>query len=210
MSLPLAVCISGSGSNLQAIIDAIASGVLDAEIRVVVSNKPDAYGLTRAQAAGIPTQVLPFAQFKSHGDNARAAYDEALAQLIQSYDVRLVVLAGWMRILSDAFLDHFPHQVMNIHPALLPAFPGADGVGDALEYGVRYTGVTVHFVDSGVDTGPIILQQPEPVLSDDTCESLHTRLHALEHQLYPEAIQLYAEGRLEVVGRKVVIEEREG
>lgn len=206
MTLTLAVLISGGGSNLQAIIDAIESQKLDARVAVVVSNKADVYGLERAINAGIPTEVFSLKEFREKNPQAsRVDYDAALAELVGKYKPNLVVLAGWMLVVSSQFLNKFPQEVINLHPALLPSFPGAHGAQDALEYGVRYTGCTVHFVDSGVDTGPIILQAVVPVLDTDTVETLLDRIHSEEHRILPEAIQLFAEERIEVNGRRVRI-----
>jgi phosphoribosylglycinamide formyltransferase 1 len=198
--LPLGILISGSGSNLQAIIDAIARQELSARIHLVVSNRVDAYGLTRAQQHGIPTVVIDHKGFSS-----REAFETALMQSLQTHQVELVVLAGFMRVLTPFFVRAFPHRIMNIHPALLPAFPGTHAQRQALQYGVRIAGATVHFVDEETDHGPIIMQVAVPVYPDDTEETLSARILAQEHRLYPHAIQLFAEGRLEICGRSVVV-----
>ena len=196
----LGVLISGNGTNLQAIIDRCAAGDLQAEVSCVISNRADAFGLQRAAQHDIP------AIFLNHRDFAgRAEYDAALVQLLNDYRVDLVILAGFMRIVTPVLLDAFPNRVMNIHPALLPAFPGLDAQKQTLEYGAKVSGCTVHFVDAGTDTGPIILQATVPVLEDDTVESLSERIHHEEHTLYPAAIQLFAQGRLQVEGRRVRI-----
>lgn len=196
----LGVLISGNGTNLQAIIDRCAAGDLQAEVGCVISNRADAFGLQRAANHAIP------AIFLNHRDFAdRAEYDAALVQLLNDYRVDLVILAGFMRIVTPVLLDAFPNRVMNIHPALLPAFPGLDAQKQTLEYGAKVSGCTVHFVDAGTDTGPIILQATVPVREDDTVESLSERIHHEEHQLYPAAIQLFAQGRLQVEGRRVRI-----
>ncbi len=198
--LPIGVLISGSGTNLQAIIDAIARGALDAEIRVVISNRGDAYGLTRAQHHHLPTQVI------SHRDFAtREAFETELIKRLQDARVDLVVLAGFMRVLSPVFIRAFPQRIMNIHPSLLPAFPGIHAQRRALERGVRIAGATVHFVDEEVDHGPIIIQAAVPVYADDTEDTLSARILAQEHRIYPWAIQLFAEGRIEVRGNRVII-----
>ncbi|MEI6221273.1 MAG: phosphoribosylglycinamide formyltransferase [bacterium] len=203
--LPIAVLISGNGSNLQALIDAIQSGILHAEIKVVISNKPDAYGLERAKKAGIQAEVFSFAKFKREGKGIREEYDAQLATFLKQFGVSLIVLAGWMHIVSPSFLEQFPQRVINLHPALLPSFPGVDAIKQAWEYGVRCTGVTVHVVDSGVDTGPIILQESLKILSSDTLHTLSERVRALEHLLLPRAVELFAQDKVVVQGRKVVL-----
>lgn len=201
--LTLGILLSGSGTNLQAIIDAIEAGDLDARIGVVISNVPDAYGLTRAQAHGVPVEVVPHRGFPS-----REAYDAHLVERLRTHGVELVVLAGFMRIVTRVLLEAFPDRVVNIHPALLPAFPGLHAERQALDYGVRITGVTVHLVDEQTDHGPILAQAAVPVLPDDTEERLHARIQVQEHRLYPLAIQLIAEGRVRVEGRRAIISER--
>jgi len=198
--LKLGVLISGNGSNLQSIIDHIEQGSLNAEIRIVISNNPDAFGLVRAKKHGILSAVLKSTDFKSKDD-----FDTELISTLKNHGVDLVVLAGFMRIISPVLLKAFPARIMNIHPALLPSFPGLHGQKQALDYGVKYSGCTVHFVDEGVDTGPIIIQAVVPVLDNDTEETLANRILKEEHKIYPQAIQLFAEGRLEVKGRKVRI-----
>lgn len=199
--VPLGVLISGSGTNLQAIMDAIAEKRLDAVIRVVVSNRADAYGLVRARDRGIPTEVLDHRKFPT-----REAFDGALVELLRARQAELVILAGFMRLLSPVFVRAFPNRIMNIHPALLPAFPGLQVQKKALEYGVRFSGCTVHFVNEECDEGPIIIQAVVPVFPDDTEESLSARILKEEHRVYPRAIQLYSEGRLRVEGRRVHVE----
>jgi len=194
----IGVLISGRGSNLQAIIDAIASGRLDARIAVVISNRADAGGLDRARAAGIETLVMPH---KAYPD--RAAYDRALAGALKSRGVVLVCLAGFMRLLGPAFIDEFPNAVLNVHPSLLPAFPGVDGQRQALEHGVKVAGATVHFVTPDLDAGPILLQATVPVLDGDTEEALSARILAEEHRIYPEAIGRVLTGRWRIDGRRV-------
>ncbi len=199
--VPIGVLISGSGTNLQAIIDAIEAGKLDAKIEVVLSNKADAQGLARAQKHGIPTEILNHKNFAS-----REAYDEAVVDLLRERGVELVVLAGFMRLLSPVFVKAYSNRIMNIHPALLPSFPGLNVQQKAVEHGVRFSGCTVHFVNEECDEGPIIIQAVVPVFADDTGEALAARILKQEHRIYPRAIQLYAEGRLHVVGRKVLVD----
>ncbi len=199
--LRLGVLASGTGTNLQAIIDHCRQGTLEAEIVLVVSNNPDAGALQRAQHAGLRTLCIDHRLYDKRGD-----FDRAVIESLRKAEVDLVVLAGFMRLLSNEFLQAFPHRIMNIHPALLPAFPGLNAQRQALEYGVRVAGCTVHFLDSGVDTGPIILQAVVPVLDDDTEETLARRILAEEHRIYPLAIKLFSEGRLHIEGRRVRIE----
>ena len=197
----IGVLISGGGTNLQALIDAIEAGKLDAKIEVVLSNKVDAYGLTRARTHGIPTEVLNHKDFVS-----REAYDETVIARLRSCGVDLVVLAGFMRLLSPVFIKAFSNRIMNIHPALLPSFPGLNVQQKAVDHGARFSGCTVHFVNEECDDGPIIIQAVVPVFSDDTGETLAARILDQEHRIYPRAIQLYAEGRLKVVGRRVLVD----
>jgi phosphoribosylglycinamide formyltransferase 1 len=202
MTAPLAlgVLISGSGSNLQAIIDAIERHTVTARIHVVISNRADAYGLTRARQHNIPTVVINHKEFSSRED-----FETALMRSLHAHQVELVVLAGFMRVLTPFFVRAFPQRIINIHPALLPAFLGTHAQRQALQYGVRIAGATVHFVDEEMDHGPIIAQAAVPVYPDDTEETLSARILAQEHQLYPHAIRLFAEGRLEIRGRSVVV-----
>lgn len=194
MTVDLGVLISGTGTNLAAILDAIHAGALDARVRLVVSNRADAGGLERARAARVPTRIVP------HGDYPdRASFDAALVEALRAASAEWVVLAGFMRLLTPAFLEAFPHRVVNIHPALLPAFPGVDGQAQALAYGVKIAGCTVHLVDAGTDTGPIVAQAAVPVLDDDTRETLRQRILAREHQLLVEVLRWIAAGRVEVV-----------
>ena len=199
--LPIAVLISGSGTNLQSIIDAIAANRLDAKIEVVLSNRADALGLVRAKDHGIPSEVLDHKSFPS-----REAYDQAIVDLLRARGVKLVALAGFMRLLSPVFVAAFSNRIMNIHPALLPSFPGLHVQKKALEHGVRFSGCTVHFVNEECDEGSIIIQAVIPVFPDDTEEQLAERILKQEHRIYPRAIQLYAQGRLHVVGRKVLVD----
>lgn len=199
--LRLGCLASGGGSNLQAIIDRCRDGSLPAEISVVISNKPDSGALQRARQAGIPALCIDHRNYPSRED-----FDRAVVAALLEAGVELIVLAGFMRLISDVFLDAFPGRIMNIHPALLPAFPGLHVQRKALEYGARVTGCTVHFVDGGVDTGPIVIQAVVPILDDDTEESLSARILEQEHRIYPRAIELFAQGRLRIDGRRVRIE----
>ena len=195
----LGVLVSGRGSNLQAILDAIHAGRLPlAKVGVVISDNPEAKALLRVRGMGIPTVVL---ERKAFAD--RAAYETALADELERHQVDLVVLAGFMRILSSCFIQRFPGAILNIHPSLLPAFPGLDAQGQALRYGVKVAGCTVHFVDEGMDSGPIILQEAVPVELGDTTQTLADRILHVEHRLYPRAIALFCEERLEIEGRQV-------
>lgn len=196
----LGVLISGSGTNLENIARKIEEGYLRARIAVVISDREDAYGLVRARRHGLQAVFLDPESFPD-----RVSFDRELIRILRENRVDLVVLAGYMRLVSPEFVEAFRHRIMNIHPALLPSFPGTSGVVDALAYGVKVTGVTVHFVDEGLDTGPIIVQDAVPVLPGDDAESLHERIHGVEYRLYPEAIRLFCEGRLRVEGRHVRI-----
>jgi len=200
--LRIGVLASGRGSNLQAIIDAIEAGKLDCRLAVVVSDRADAQALERARKHG--TEAV-FMDPKAHP--TREAFDQAILGVLAEQRVELVCLAGYMRVLSPTFVRALPGLIMNIHPALLPAFPGLHAQRQALQYGVKVSGATVHFVNEGVDTGPIICQAAVPVREDDTEETLAARIIEQEHQLYPRAIQLYAEGRLEVRGLRVYVNE---
>jgi phosphoribosylglycinamide formyltransferase 1 len=195
----LGVLISGEGTNLQAIIDAVERGELKAEIRIVISNKPEARGLERARRHGIPAEVI------SHRGKTREQFDAELVTALRGRAVELVVCAGFMRLLSAVMVLAFPYRIMNIHPALCPAFPGIDAQKAATDYGVRFTGCTVFFVTEGVDDGPIIIQAVVPVNPEDDAAVVAQRIHVQEHRIYPEAIRLYQQGRLEVRGRKVLI-----
>jgi phosphoribosylglycinamide formyltransferase-1 len=189
----IAVLASGAGSNLQALLDTLHGGPEGIAVAAVASNVPDAPALGRAQRAGVPTAAFPLADFPD-----RAARDAALADWIAGHDVGLVVLAGYMQLLTPAFLGRFPQAVVNVHPALLPAFPGLDAVGQALAHGVKVFGVTVHFVDEGVDTGPIVLQRALELPHARTPEDVLEPLHAVEHELLPEAVRLIAAGRVRI------------
>jgi phosphoribosylglycinamide formyltransferase-1 len=195
----LAVLLSGRGSNFEAIADRIAKGLLEAEIAVVVSNRPEARGLAIARERGIHAVVLP-----SKGLD-REAYDRSLVEELRKYDVDLVCLAGYMRLLSAGFVREFAQRILNIHPSLLPAFPGLDAQHQALEYGVKLSGCTVHFVDEYLDAGPVLLQAAVPVYDDDTVESLSARILKEEHRIYPEAIRIVLRGDYRIEGRRVVL-----
>lgn len=195
----LGVLISGRGSNLQAIIDAISQGRLDAQIAIVVSNRDDAAGLNRASEAGIETMCL-----RPRDYPGRDAYDRSIAGALAARDVDLVCLAGFMRLVGPPLLAAFPNRVLNIHPSLLPAFPGLDAQRQALDYGVRLSGATVHLVTPELDGGPIVLQSAAPVLEDDTVETLSSRILVEEHRIYPEAIQMVLDGDWSVQGRRFV------
>ena len=201
MSRTLGVLISGRGSNLQAILDAITEGRLDARVGVVVSNQADARGLERAEAAGVPTAVV------SHKDYAsREAFDEAVLARLNQHDVDVVCLAGFMRILSPVLVRAFSNRILNIHPSLLPAFVGLHAQRQAVEHGAKLSGCTVHLVDEELDHGPILLQAPVAVEERDTEESLSARILAQEHKLYPEAIQLILDGKVRIDGRRAVVQ----
>jgi phosphoribosylglycinamide formyltransferase-1 len=191
--IKLGVLISGGGTNLQAIIDACTAGTLDAEIVLVIASKPDAYGLKRAQEAGIPTIGLTREVY-----NEQHAADTLIAEEFTRADAEYIVMAGYMRRVTDPLLAAYPDHVINIHPALLPSFAGAHGIQDAWDKGVKVTGVTVHFANAVYDDGPIIAQQAVEIRKDDTIETLEERIHAVEHELYPATLQLLAEGRLHI------------
>jgi len=196
----LGILVSGSGSNLQSIVDRIEDHRLDARIQVVISNNPEAYALQRIKKYGIPAVVINHREFGS-----REAFDQKMIEVLRDHHVELVVMAGFMRVLTPVFLNAFPMRIMNIHPALLPSFQGIHAQRRAFEYGVKFSGCTVHFADEGVDTGPIIIQALVSVLDDDTEETLADRILREEHRIYPQAIQFYAEGRIELIGRKIRI-----
>ncbi len=200
MKVPVGVLLSGSGTNLQALMDACAAPSFPAEIRLVISNRADAYGLERARLAGIPTLCVP------HRGRSRADFEAELVAAFQGAGVQWICCAGFMRVLTPAFLDAFPNRVLNIHPALLPAFPGLDGQGQAHAAGVRIAGATVHLVDAGTDTGPILCQGAVPALPADDRDALQQRILAMEHRLYPMALRWAAEGRIQLTGRQVQID----
>ena len=212
----LAILVSGNGTNLQAILDAIKKDAIEdaiktgsgfpAEVALVLSNNAQAYALERARQHNISTVVIDHHTFKSRED-----FEKGLIAAIDSAQADLVVLAGFMRVLSPFFVKYYKGRILNIHPALLPSFPGTHAIQQAWDYGVRVTGVTVHFVDEGTDTGPVVLQEAVPISEKESLESLEKKIHAVEHRLFPEAIRLYAEGRLTIKdnkGRKVFIGER--
>jgi len=196
----IAVLVSGRGSNLQAIIDNIERGQLAAEIAVVISDQADAYSLERAKKHNIPAVHVSAKSYKGK----RNEYDALLVKELQDRGVELVCLAGFMRIITPVLIAAFPHRILNIHPSLLPAFPGLHVQKAAIEHGAKFSGCTVHFVDEGMDTGPIIIQAVVPILDSDTEDSLSERILRQEHTIYSRAIQLYAEGRLRIEGRRVV------
>ena len=195
MKTRIAVLVSGGGTNLQALIDAPGRGEIpDGEIALVVSNNPNAYALERAKKAGIRTAVCE-----------KPGMEGKIIEALRAHDIDMIVLAGFMAILSKNFVSLYPDRIINIHPALLPSFKGLDAQGQAVDYGVKVAGCTVHFVDEGTDTGPIILQKVVPVLDDDTEETLAARILVEEHKALPEAIQLWADGKLTIKGRKVYV-----
>ena len=194
---PVAVLISGSGSNLQALLDSPRHGI-DFVISAVLSDRPDAKGLDRAAEAGVETEIIPWTGFDSRSD-----FTTALCDAAQAYGAQALVLAGFMRVLTPNAIERFPDAIINVHPALLPAFPGAHAVEDAIRHGVTVTGVTVHFVDEQVDHGPIILQEAVSVHPGDDVESLHARIQSVEHRVLPVAVAAYARGILTVQGRYV-------
>jgi phosphoribosylglycinamide formyltransferase-1 len=198
--LRLAVLASGSGTNLQSIIDHCKTGKINAEIAMVISNNPDAGALQRAKRDGIPQRCINHRNFSD-----RAEFDRAVVTVLKEAGAELIVLAGFMRLISDVFLEAFPQRIINIHPALLPAFPGLNVHRKAIEYGACFSGCTVHFVDSGVDTGSIIAQAVVPILPDDDEDRLAARVLEQEHQIYPQVIQWFAEKRIKIENRRVRI-----
>jgi len=198
--LRIGVLASGRGSNFQSIIDEIESKRLNAEIALLITDNPKAFSIERAKKHGIEYLVIRPKEFRS-----KDTFFMKIVEELKKRDVSLVVLAGFMRIVEKPLIDAFPNRIMNIHPALLPTFPGLHGQRQTLEYGVKISGCTVHFVDEGVDTGPIIIQAAVPVYQDDTEETLSERILIYEHKIYPEAIRLFSEGRIEIEGRKVRI-----
>jgi phosphoribosylglycinamide formyltransferase-1 len=197
----IAVFVSGNGTNLQALIDAEKKNELaSAKIVLVVSDNPEAFALERAKKAGIKTFVLEKKSFKLRED-----FDKKIIEKLHEEKVGLVVLAGFMRLLSDHFVDEYYNRTLNIHPALLPSFKGTHGIKDAFEYGVKVTGVTVHFVNKELDAGPVILQEGVRIEENDTLETLEKKIHRVEHKLYPEAVRLFVHGRLKVEGGKVKV-----
>ncbi len=200
----LGILASGRGSNLQAVIDAIEGGSLSARVAVVISNKRDAQALERARRHGAPNVFVDPKPFAGRPDG-REDYDHALLAVLHKHDVELVLLAGYMKIVTPVLINAYPDRMMNIHPSLLPSFPGLDVQQKALDWGVKVAGCTVHFVTDKVDEGPIIMQAAVPVLDGDTADTLSARILAQEHRIYPQAVQLFAEGRLTVEGRRVRI-----
>jgi phosphoribosylglycinamide formyltransferase-1 len=198
--LTLGVLASGRGSNFQSIIDSIASGFLSAKIAVLITDKPDAYAIERANKHNIESLIIRPRDFSD-----KNAYYSHIAEELKKRDVGLVILAGFMRVVGRALVDNFRYKIVNIHPALLPSFPGLHGHKDAIDYGVKISGCTVHFVDEGVDTGPIIIQAAVPAYHDDTEDTLSERILKQEHRIFPYAIKLFAEGKISVDGRKVTI-----
>jgi len=203
--LRIAVLASGRGSNLQAIIDAIEAKQVEAEIVAVISNKKEAVALERARKHGINDLFVDPKPFAGQPDS-REAYDRGLLAVLQQYDIELVLLAGYMKIVTAVLVNAFANRMMNIHPSLLPSFPGLDVQKKAIEWGCKLAGCTVHFVTEGVDEGPIILQAAVPILDEDTPDTLAARILVQEHKIYPRAVQLFAKGRLRVDGRRVRIE----
>ena len=199
--MKIAVLVSGSGTNLQTLIEQLHqepdSGI---DIAVVISERAKAYALTRAKHAGIPTRVVKTKDFKNRVD-----FDASISREIEQAGAELIVLAGFMKLFQPPFVRKYRNRILNVHPTLLPAFPGAHPIADTLAYGVKITGVTVHFVDEGVDSGPIIAQRAVPVLDTDDEASLHARIQIEEHQLYPQVIKWYAQGQLKIEGRKVIV-----
>jgi len=194
-----AVLASGRGSNLQAIMDAVKDGKITAHLKVVISDKKDAYALERARQAGIAAFFIDPKAFKD-----RESFDRAVVERLHEFKIDFVVLAGYMRLISRYFIQQYPDKVLNIHPSLLPSFKGTHAVKDAFEHGVKVTGPTVHFVVEELDNGAIILQEPVPVDSKDTLESLEEKIHRAEHRIYPEAIELFVRGKIKIEGRRVI------
>ncbi|HEY5932850.1 MAG TPA: phosphoribosylglycinamide formyltransferase [Nitrospira sp.] len=204
--LRVAVLASGRGSNLQSVINAIEAGQVQAQIVAVISNKKDAVALERARKHGLTDIFVDPKPFAGRTDS-REAYDGSLLEILQQHEVELVLLAGYMKIVTAVLVNPYANRMMNIHPSLLPSFPGLDVQKKAIDWGCKLAGCTVHFVTEGVDEGPIIIQAAVPVLDDDTPETLAARILVQEHKIYPRAVQLFAEGRLRVDGRRVLIED---
>ena len=196
----IAIFCSGKGTNLQAIINAAGRRKLNANISLVISDRQDSFSLTRAKRAGIEALFIDPERF-----GTRTGFEKEIMRNLKKHSIDLIVLAGFMRMLSPGFVKRYRNRILNIHPALLPSFKGTSGIKDALNYGVKITGPTVHFVDEGMDSGPIILQSAVKVRDDDTEESLARRIHAKEHIIYPEAIRLVLEGKLKIAGRRVIL-----
>ena len=204
MMINIGVLVSGSGTNLLAIIEAVNTGKIDGLIRIVISDKYDAFALRRARFYNIKTNSI-----NPEGFDSREGYDKEIVSILKEKEIELVVLAGYMKILSPYFINAFKDKIMNIHPALLPSFPGLHVQKKAIDYGVKVSGCTVHFVDEGLDSGPIIMQKAVKVKENDTEETLAKKILKQEHKIYPRAIQLFAQERLEIIGRKVLIKERQ-
>ncbi len=200
--LKLAIFGSGSGTNCQAIIDAIEAGTLDAEIKCILADNADAFILERARKHNIPAIYFDCAPFKTKLDGEA---EQNVLKILEEHDVNFIALAGFMRIVKDGLLNAYAGRMINIHPSLLPSFPGLDGGKQAFDYGVKFTGCTVHFVDAGVDTGAIINQKIIAIENDDTLETMMEKLHAQEHIAYPEALQWIAEGRINFDGRRITL-----
>ncbi|MGC8778283.1 MAG: phosphoribosylglycinamide formyltransferase [Candidatus Caldatribacteriaceae bacterium] len=200
MDKKIAVLVSGRGTNLQALIEASRKGEIPGRITLVISDNPRALALKRAEEAFIPTVVLDYASF-----SGKKAYEEALLRVLEKEAPDLICLAGYMRIVGRTIISRYRYRILNIHPSLLPAFPGLEAQRQAVEYGVKVSGCTVHFVDEGMDTGPIVLQATCPVFDDDTAETLAERILQYEHEIYPQAVKLFLEGRLKIEGRKVLV-----
>ena len=196
----IAVFASGKGTNFAAIIRAVKKGIIKANLSLLVCDNPKAGAISRAKRAAIAVALVKREDFASKKD-----FEQKISQYLEEKKIDLIVLAGFMRLFSADFVAKFKHRIINIHPALLPCFKGTEGIKDAFDYGVKVTGVTVHFVDEEMDHGPIILQKAIPIDEDETLESLETKIHKTEHQLYPQAIKLFAEGRLKIDGRRVKV-----
>lgn len=194
----IGILASGFGGNAQAIFDRMRSGILKVDVGIVISNRPNARVLERAANFNIPAVVV---ERKEHPD--RQAYDAALIRLLQEKGCEAIILAGYMLVLGKAFLEAFPNRILNIHPSLLPSFPGTEGADNALKYGTKLTGASVHFVEEEIDTGPLVIQAAVPIMQEDTVEILKKRIHAVEHRIFPMAVQWLAEGRLTIEGRMV-------
>lgn len=198
--MKIAIFCSGNGTNFQAIVDSAKKGFVAAEVALMVCDNPKAYAIIRAKDAGVKTLIVELKNFQN-----REAFEDEIIRSLEREDIGLIVLAGYMKMLTPKFVRRYRDRILNIHPALLPSFAGASGIEDALKYGVRVTGPTVHFVNEDMDTGPIILQKAIEITEGDTEETLAERIHKLEHELYPKAIRLFVEGRLKIEGRKVRI-----
>ena len=198
----IAVLVSGRGTNLQAIIHAIKKGRIEGEVKIVISDNPKAYALERAKKANIKTQVVPYKKYPN-----KEEYEKAILEYLENFKIDLLVLAGYMRLLSSNFVKNYRYKIINIHPSLLPAFPGLKAQRQAIEYGVKISGCTVHFVDEGLDSGPIILQKSVKVRPSDDEESLSKRILRNEHRLLPQAIQLFAQHKIKIINKRVYLKE---